>query len=341
MKKVLVNSNYSILNKNGNIFNRVGDKSISRFLDQMKSLEQSGLEHGISFQTIHSLSIHEADGFFLIDMPKDNDPMLKRIKKINKPKFLYTWESPLINERNHNTEALEIFDLVFTFNEDLVDEKKFLKVNYSFDFPEVSSIQTKNRKLLCSISSNRYSYDQGELYTERRNLIKKCEDKLSKDFDLYGKGWTKKIPPKNIFEKVFNKFEFIHSSYPSEFTSYRGEVRSKDFILKKYRFSICYENFEGEKGYISEKIFDSFFALNVPIYLGEKNIENFIPQKCFIDRKKFSSDEDIINFIKEMGNFEYETFIKNIRNFILEQKGGNFSNQGFCKKIISNILEKI
>ena len=50
MKKVLVNSNYSILNKNGNIFNRVGDKSISRFLDQMKSLEQSGLEHGTPAQ---------------------------------------------------------------------------------------------------------------------------------------------------------------------------------------------------------------------------------------------------------------------------------------------------
>jgi hypothetical protein len=42
-------------------------------------------------------------------------------------------------------------------------------------------------------------------------------------------------------------------------------VDSKKNTLEKYKFSICYENARDIPGYITEKIFDCFFAGCVPI----------------------------------------------------------------------------
>ena len=40
-------------------------------------------------------------------------------------------------------------------------------------------------------------------------------------------------------------------------------------------------------GYITEKIFDSFAAWCVPVYWGASNVTDYIPEGCFIDRRKF------------------------------------------------------
>ena len=133
MKKILVHSNYSVLNKNGNMFLGIGDKSISRFLDQMQSLKAEGLKNSILLETEQDLNLDDADGYFLIDMPEEDDLFLKKIKKKNRPIFLYTWESPLINSRNFDLKTVENFDLIFTFSEKLVDNTKFIKVNYSYN----------------------------------------------------------------------------------------------------------------------------------------------------------------------------------------------------------------
>jgi hypothetical protein len=57
--------------------------------------------------------------------------------------------------------------------------------------------------------------------------------------------------------------------------------------LEKYKFSICYENARDTPGYITEKIFDCFFAGCVPIYWGANNITDHIPKECFIDKRDF------------------------------------------------------
>jgi len=41
-----------------------------------------------------------------------------------------------------------------------------------------------------------------------------------------------------------------------------------------------------QNGYITEKIFDSFFTSYVLIYLGAKNITEHVPSNCFIDQRE-------------------------------------------------------
>lgn len=61
----------------------------------------------------------------------------------------------------------------------------------------------------------------------------------------------------------------------------KGDARYKFDALKDYRFSICCEN-SSEKNYISEKFFDCILTNTVPIYYGCKNVDNLLPENCFI-----------------------------------------------------------
>lgn len=83
-----------------------------------------------------------------------------------------------------------------------------------------------------------------------------------------------------------------------EFENAMGTVESKAITLAKYKFCICYENMRDVKGYITEKIFDCFMAGCVPIYWGASNITDYIPADCFIDRRTFTSMEELYVFMK-------------------------------------------
>lgn len=69
------------------------------------------------------------------------------------------------------------------------------------------------------------------------------------------------------------------------------------------------------EGYISEKILHCFKVGCVPVYWGASNVTDYIPENCFIDRRKFSSELELYNFLKDMSQSKYEEYIKNIRLF--------------------------
>lgn len=72
--------------------------------------------------------------------------------------------------------------------------------------------------------------------------------------------------------------------------------------LNEYKFNLCFENCYHELwsyDYITEKIFDSFRAKTVPIYLGCFNIEEHIPPELFIDFRKFRSVAELSEYLRE------------------------------------------
>lgn len=79
---------------------------------------------------------------------------------------------------------------------------------------------------------------------------------------------------------------------------------------------VIYPNF------ISEKLFDPILADKVPLYLGEPNIEKFVPSNCFIDLRKWFNVEKrefdyplFKKYIDEFTQEDYDKMIKNIREF--------------------------
>jgi hypothetical protein len=125
------------------------------------------------------------------------------------------------------------------------------------------------------------------------------------------------------------------------FSSYRGKVTSKLETMQKYRFSICYENVRDLPGYITEKIWDSFFAGCVPVYWGSSNITNYIPEDCFIDRRKFANHEELYKFMVSMTEAEYTAYQARIATFLSSEKARPFSAEAFAETIVNTIVRDL
>lgn len=67
-------------------------------------------------------------------------------------------------------------------------------------------------------------------------------------------------------------------------------------VFNKYKFVICYEN-SYANGYITEKIFNCFFAKTLPIYKGSDMITSYINKNSFIDVRNSNFVNEITNII--------------------------------------------
>lgn len=267
-------------------------------------------EKEISIQT-HDILVNEVT---IVLYFRNDLKLLKKYKgKIN---IYCAWE-PEVVDKNHSIKGLKnlskYYDYIMTWNDDVVDNKVFFKIDFPYHFSgkDVLYKNFEKKKLLTNISGNKISFGNFELYSERVRVIKYFEN-YSDDFDFYGTGWQ-----------------------TEKYKNYKGMCDSKFEVYNKYKFALCLENMYNVNGYITEKILDCFNAEIVPIYKGAKNIKNYIPQECYIEYDKFDSVEELHQYLKNMTEEEYLHYIKNIRNY--KKNEMKFS----AEKMVENILEII
>ena len=212
----------------------------------------------------------------------------KRIKSV-----LIAQEPPIVFPYSYDIRYHELFDYILTWDDDLVDGKKYHKFQYPQVKPEsVPCIPFEEKKLISLISGNKKSKAGNELYSKRYEFIQFMEGH-GYDLDLYGVGWQQE-----------------------GFKCYRGIVERKHEVQSKYKFSLCYENMTGVSGYITEKIFDCLFSGSVPIYWGADNITDYIPKTVFIDRREFSANEELYGYISGMAEEEYKKYLEAGRAYL-------------------------
>jgi hypothetical protein len=163
-----------------------------------------------------------------------------------------------------------------------------------------------------------------ELYSERRRAIRYFY--RHEGFHLYGSGWDKWL------------LGVSYRDYRSALQCYQGRCENKIDKLAKYRFSICYDN-TIFPGYITEKIFDCFYAGCVPVYLGAPDICNYIPKECFIDKRQFSNYKDLDQFLSQVGPVEFEGYHQAISNFLNSKAFEPFYQGYFARKLLSAVQE--
>ena len=162
-----------------------------------------------------------------------------------------------------------------------------------------------------------------EYYTLRLKAIMHFS-KFS-DFDLYGRNWHKKY------------WGIPNQIYKIALTKYRGTTSNKVQCLSNYKFSICFEN-ASYQGYITEKIFDCFFAGCIPIYFGAPDIDEYIPKECFIDFAKFNNNFDKLEeFLLNFSEKDSDIMKNNIYNFLNSDKFYRFSNTYYANEIFKTL----
>jgi alpha(1,3/1,4) fucosyltransferase len=254
--------------------------------------------------------------------------IFKRIgRKINLENRILIPMEPLCIE-NFQESTIHSYGKVLSWNEKIIDDKRVERIKaYPIIKLTLDWIPLKERKFLTNISMNKKSSYIGELYSERLKTILLAEQLFHFEFDHYGVGWNN---PKNLLQKMgLKKYQYL--------SSFRGALKHKYETLKQYKFSICYENTRDLPGNISEKIFDCFQCGVIPLYWGAPDVLRYIPPETFIWRENFTSNKEMLLFIKSMSDFEIASMIDAIDKFIKSDKIEEFWDETYVAAIVKII----
>jgi glycosyltransferase involved in cell wall biosynthesis len=298
-----------------NAHTSIGDN----LLKPMNELFKVASFNNIEIKSLDTIkNYEEIDAFIFLDFPDLAKATVKKAFTMDKPRYLMAIESPIVRPQNWSKENQSHFKKIFTFLDDVIDNKKFFKINYTTEFPSHNDTTLGNKNKFCAmIVGNKNIEHKLSLYKHRKEAIRWFENNHPEEFDLFGVGWD-----------------------PNEYPSYKGRVDSKIEILRNYRFSICYENVKDINGYITEKIFDCFKAGCVPIYWGARNISQFIPKDCFIDKRNFSDYESLYVYLKGISNERYLEYLNSIEAFFNSPSSYPFTTELFVKTVLEEISNR-
>lgn len=281
-------------------------------------------KHGYVLDTIDMGNVMNCDYIFFYDLPSfvsiiRSHPFLQYMceESFKKKMIAFLWEPPVVNIHNWIVDNHQYFDTIFTWFDDAVDHNKYIKFQYPQPDRRYAAIPFQLKKLCTMINGNKSSDHPQELYSERRKAIRFFEQNHPEDFDLYGFAWD-----------------------PKQFPSYRGTIREKGEILRRYKFAICYENMGDVNGYITEKIFDCFRAGCVPVYLGAANVTRYIPEDTFVDFSSFNGYEELYRFLTQMSEETYNRYLSSIEQYLISESfDEHFSIKAFCRTVVRKMID--
>jgi len=219
-------------------------------------------------------------------------------------RILYTYEPLVVWPRQFFRGFWQPFDVVLTWSEALAEQGgKFVRFpSLYYDFPfgaahgVTKSITSEHlrQNAIVQIAGSKRSFVRSELYSKRRQIARWFGRHGALELDTYG------IPAMPV-------------------PNYCGRAADKLETLAKYRFALCLEN-DGHpiwsRGYVTEKIFDCFYAGTIPVYLGAADIEQHIPADCFIDLRRFDSFAELDSFLSTMTDETFRAYQLAIEAFL-------------------------
>jgi hypothetical protein len=163
-----------------------------------------------------------------------------------------------------------------------------------------------------------------DLYDLRFSAIERYAQE--EQFSLFGKGWTEALENWPRVRRI-------------KFKNSPCECKDKLLTMSHYRFSLCFENCIFP-GYVTEKIFDSFFAGAVPVYYGAPDIGDFVPEGCFIDFRHFKSLDKLWSFLTNVTESEWHTYRQAIRSFLISEKFVPFRQETVAANLLTCLIDE-
>ncbi len=338
---------------------------ITEFIDLAKNNGHNIITGDVCIEKIINKEIKASDVIVIADL--DSQYAKSLVSLGSTPKIVLCYESPLFAEKFYKNAADFCADykagILFSgIIKDYFSSKPSYYPNHypSYSNDEIADdlISWEKRKELVMIVSNKYyrnpfnfksilnpkgfeawvrgkfkissclvkkSAVKNQLHDRRLETIDYfCKKSL---LSLYGHGWDNldNLPLKwrNKFKKNVKKLLPV-------------SCVDKKQTMSNYKFSICFEN-TIYPGYLTEKIIDCFVAGVIPIYLGDPNVGDVIPDDIFIDMRDYNSLDELYFRIKSIDKDEGSNMIKSARKFLDSDLGQSFTYYNHAKKIFNLI----
>jgi hypothetical protein len=220
----------------------------------------------------------------------------------------------------------------------------------SFDDVHGGIWERRDRQFLTIVSGNKMTWVEGkELYTERLRAIEFFN--RYREIDLYGRDWDG--PPIRMATRLPRAVARLERRLKTSWESlrpptdplrvaaqqaFRGPTSHKADTLSRYTFAICYEN-QVVEGWITEKIFDCFFAGTIPIYWGAPDIDRWIPPECFIDMRQFQGYDDLRELLHSLNDDQIEAYRVAALDFVRSERFHPFTKHAFAE-LVGQVIEE-
>ena len=331
----------------------IGD--VSHWIEPTRRLAQIGLSRGLEFHTDDLVNLKSASILIFGEMPSSRC-RLERLRKTHPHlKFiLQIIETPIgrgwvFDPANHTN-----VDAVVSYNNLLRGDKYFtfkipaggltshaIPLGMPWDKRKVACMvaHVPNPRPFCIRRSGlgvmrqgwkftlgtwwNYVTEAGSLHSERLKIARQCEEALGDQFEIFGPGWPEVT---------------INRNNTNSFYSARGAYKGNKLeLLQRYRFTVAYENCLNDCGYITEKIFDAFLAGCVPIYLGNKSIQKYVPAEAFVDARHFRTRNELIKYIDNMSEGHWQTMRESAAAFLRNTAEPYFGSSQYAESIIGAV----
>lgn len=231
----------------------------------------------------------------------------------------HAMEEPVVCSM-HGGDGLKLVDVdrVFTWQDDLVDNRRILRVTIPQPDFRPGGFSRKpfgQRRMIAAIYANKTSSHPRSLYEARISVLKDLHAARA-PVDLYGIGWETSTDP--IIRKIW-----------------RGTVTDKSTLMQEYRFVFAYENSRGYRGDVTEKMLDVMAAGAIPIYCGAPNAADYVPADCFVDANAFQNAQALWDFLRSMSEEEFNRRLDAIEAFMREDFGRLFSGASYADVLIA------
>jgi len=292
-----------------------------------REIKKVAEERGWFMATFDQLSFKEADKVLAFNFEAFPEAILSALDARGRANMLaIVREPPEIAPIYYDKDIQRCFGGFYLPENTLPDNKNSFYLGFPISPVDSDWIPFEAKKLLVSITSGKFTSFKGSLYGERIKAIKYFQASFPEQFDMFGQGWERDT----LFPGVSP-----HKLFPCN----KGTVSSKHEAMRKYKFSLCYENSSNVYGYVTEKIFDSMRCGCVPIYLGAPDIEKYVPKICFIDRREFGSDQEVEQFILGTSKEKYASYLYAIKEFLNSASYLDRLPDRYAQRLIS-FLEK-
>ncbi|HAB99789.1 MAG TPA: hypothetical protein DCE71_08215 [Parachlamydiales bacterium] len=254
------------------------------------------------------------DVAYIISITLLNQDILDSLSKHPKEKcFLFVNEPYTTYGLFYDKRLRHYFGKIFVMFEEFVDNQSYfsyLHAQCNEKFAE-NVPEFEDKKFCVMVQSNHFCPHPKSMYEERRKAARFFSS--VGDFDLYGARWN-------------------------DFSCWKGAFKTgKLDVIKNYKFCLSYENIHDQCGYITERIFDAFYASCIPIYLGPKNIYDYIPKNCFINLTEFSSYNDLYQFMNSIDKETYHSYLSAAKEFIASPEASVFSSRHLAKTVLQHL----
>jgi alpha(1,3/1,4) fucosyltransferase len=145
------------------------------------------------------------------------------------------------------------------------------------------------------------------------------------DFDLYGEGWDHRHPA--VEQRTHAMAQRV----------YRGPADDKLSLLASYKFALVYENARFP-GYISEKLFDCFFARCIPIYSGAPDVAQYVPPSTFIDVRQFPSFPELERFLRRITEEDAKRYVDAAHAFLISPAYESWCIDQFARNLVDALV---